>query len=324
MSKGRLFVLTGPTATGKSELGVRLAKTLDGEIVSADSMQIYKHMDIGTAKPTEAEMQGISHHMLDIVMPNEDYSVARYVRDATACIEDILSRGRAVIIVGGTGLYIDALLKGHGFEKRGCSEIRDKLEKRYDLISADEMLKELGKFDPKSASMLSPADKKRVVRAFEVYEVTGKTISEHNERTAALPPRYTAKKYVLNYANRSDLYDSTDKRVDNMISSGLEREVSALLEMGVSGKSTAMQAIGYRQMLPVILGRCTIDFAIDEIKKETRRYAKRQLTWLRRDGSATWIQWVDKPDYDMAIDIITDSCNLTLLSAERSIFVEAK
>ena len=287
----KVIVITGPTATGKSAIGALLAKSINGEVVSADSMQVYKYMDIGTAKPTLEERLGVAHHMLDIAPPWEDYSVARYVVEAAICVDDILRHGKLPILVGGTGLYIDSLLSGREFSARGDDALRRELEAEYDDIGGDAMLLRLREFDPGSASKLNANDKKRIVRAFECYRTTGKTISQHDFETKSLPPRYNAKKYALVFSDRAELYSRIDRRVDTMLDMGLLSEVQGLLDMGVPRDCTAMQAIGYKEIIEVVTGKCDLDCAVDKIKMESRRYAKRQLTWLRRDAGVEWLEW---------------------------------
>ena len=294
MNKPKVIVITGPTATGKSALGAILAKSANGEVVSADSMQIYRHMNIGTAKPMPEERLGVPHHMIDIIPPWEDYSVARYVADASRCIDGIVRRGRVPIIVGGSGLYIDSLISGRDFSDRGDGGKRRELEADYDANGGGAMLLRLREFDPESAAKLHPNDKKRIVRAFEVYSATNKPISQHDAETKAVPPRYDAKKFALVFADRKILYARIDKRVDDMLEKGLQDEVRGLLDMGVPPGSTAMQAIGYKEMIDVVLGGCGLSFAADRIKMETRRYAKRQLTWLRRDAGVKWVNMVNE------------------------------
>ena len=313
MSNQKIIVITGPTATGKTALAAALAKKLGGEVVSADSMQVYKHMDIGTAKPAESEKMGVPHHMLDIVSPLEDYSASRYVVDATMCIDDILARGKPPIIAGGTGLYIDSLISGIEFSARGDDALRKELEEEYDWRGGMAMLWALYEIDPESAERLHAHDKKRIVRALEVYRATGKTISEHDRETKALPPRYDAVKFALTFSDRDVLYARIETRVDAMIEKGLEREFRRLLEIGVSPKSTAMQAIGYKEMLGVIRGAYSLDAAVEKIKQESRRYAKRQLTWLRRDKGANWITWESEPDIETGVGEIIKTGNGTAL-----------
>jgi tRNA dimethylallyltransferase len=304
MERPKVIVITGPTATGKTALGALLAKESNGEVVSADSMQIYKYMDIGTAKPSVEEMLGVPHHMLGIVSPCEDYSVARYISDASRCIDGIASRGKLPVIVGGTGLYIDSLLSGREFSQRGHGGQRIELEARYDDIGGEAMLRELSGFDPESAAKLYANDKKRIVRAFEVYKTSGKTIAQHDRETQALPPRYDAIKFALTFIERPVLYARIDSRVDDMLTAGLEREVRRLLEMGLHPDCTAMQAIGYKEMAGAILGNCEMAAAADMIKQRSRNYAKRQLTWLRRDETVHWISWDKSPDIELGITTI--------------------
>ena len=275
----KVLVIAGPTASGKTSLGIKLAKERNGEIVSADSMQIYRGMDIGTAKASVEERAEVPHHMIDIVNPDEDYSVARYVEDASLCCEDILRRGKLPIIVGGTGLYIDSLLSGRDFGEQDTS-LRPELNAKYDEIGGEEMLKELSSFDPERAAILKPNDKKRIVRAFEVYHLTGETITMHDEKTRLIPPRYEYDFIFLN-PERSSLYDRINARVDKMIVDGLVDEVKTLLSH-VSPSCTSMQAIGYKEIVDVLNGDKTLSSAIDEIKMSSRRYAKRQVTWFKK------------------------------------------
>lgn len=294
----KILVVTGPTATGKTALSVELAKKLGGEIVSADSMQIYRGMDIGTAKVTKAEMQNIPHHMIDIADPSEDYSVSRYVEEADAAVRGILSRGRLPIVAGGTNLYIDSLIAGIDFaEKAEDAALRESLNKQYDDIGGEAMLEHLRGFDPERAAKLHPADKRRIVRAVEIYILTGETITRHDEETKKRPKRYDAVKIALTFADRAVLYDRINARVDKMVSDGLFDEVKGLLDSGLSPESTAMQAIGYKEPAAYFRGEMSKDAAIELIKLSSRRYAKRQLTWLRRDDSIHWHEWLAEPDF---------------------------
>lgn len=285
----KILVVTGPTATGKTALSVELAKKLGGEIVSADSMQIYRGMDIGTAKVTKAEMQNIPHHMIDIADPSEDYSVSRYVEEADAAVRGILSRGRLPIVAGGTNLYIDSLIAGLDFaEKAEDAALRESLNKQYDDIGGEAMLEHLRGFDPERAAKLHPADKRRIVRAVEIYILTGETITRHDEETKKRPKRYDAVKIALTFADRAVLYDRINARVDKMVSDGLFDEVKGLLDSGLSPESTSMQAIGYKEPAAYFRGEMSKDETIELIKLSSRRYAKRQLTWLRRDTTVLW------------------------------------
>lgn len=302
----KIAVITGPTATGKTALGVLLAKELGGEIVSADSMQVYRHMDIGTAKVTKEEMQGIPHHMIDVAEPYESFSVARYVKEADACVQDILKRGLLPIIVGGTGLYIDSLVAGRDFgEDSSDTAIRRELDSKYTLLGGEKLLVELASVDPERAAKLYPSDKNRILRALEVYYATGRTITEHDEETRKVPNRYDAAVIVLSFKDRSELYERIDKRTEGMAKAGLFDEVREILASGVPEKCTAMQAIGYKEAAQAIRGEITEAEAIDTIKRESRRYAKRQLTWLRRKEGMGWILWENAPDFNFARQVST-------------------
>lgn len=298
----KIVVITGPTATGKTRLGVLLAKELGGEIVSADSMQIYRRMDIGTAKPTPEEMQGVPHHLIDVAEPSESWSAAKFVDAAAAACRDILSRGKLPIVVGGTGLYIDSLVQGRSFGAVDESgETRRELEERYDEIGGAAMLRELAQLDPERAAKLHARDKKRVVRAYEVYLLTGKTITELDAESRLKPPDFDAAYIILGWASREEMYAHIDARVDEMVGRGLFAEVEALLAEGLSPGSTAMQAIGYKEAAAALRGECSRAEAIETIKRETRRYAKRQLTWLRRREGALRIDWQGEPDFASAV-----------------------
>ena len=301
-----LIVITGPTATGKTKTGVVLAKKINGEVVSADSMQIYRRMSIGTAKPTKEEMEEVPHHMLDIAEPDEDYSVARYVEAADRAVRNILDAGRVPILVGGTGLYIDSLLSGRTFAASPCADpqLRTELDAQYMSQGGAAMLERLRAIDPERAEKLHPADRKRILRALEVYILTGKTITRHDEETQKLPPRYRACKAALSFADRAALYDRIDRRVDEMMEQGLRQEVKALLREGIPPACTAMQAIGYKEIVSALQGESSMEAAVEEVKRASRRYAKRQLTWLRRDATVRWILWEKTPDPEMAAETI--------------------
>lgn len=297
----KIAVITGPTATGKTALGIALARSLGGEIVSGDSMQLYRGMDIGTAKPTPDELAAAPHHLIDVADPSEEWSVSRYVEAADEAISGILSRGRLPIVVGGTGLYIDSLVRGVQFSERSEADelCRAELEGRYDEIGGEAMLTELGQLDPERAAKLHPADKKRIVRAMEVYLLTGETITEHDRRSREQPPKYDAAYIILDYAERADLYARIDARVDEMVSAGLFDEVERVFSRGVS--ATARQAIGYKEAAAALSGEITREEAVEDIKRESRRYAKRQLTWLRSKSDALRIRWEHGPDIVEAV-----------------------
>ena len=296
----KVIVIAGPTATGKTRLGIELALRLGGEIVSADSMQVYRGMDIGTAKATAEERALVPHHMLDVAEPWEDYSAARYVREAGACCRDILD-----LLVGGTGLYLDSLLTGRSFAPRQeDAALRERLSAEYEALGGQAMLDRLRQTDPERAARLHPADKRRIVRALEIYQLTGVTATEHDRQTRLAPPRYEALRLVLNFADRAALYRRIDSRVDAMEAAGLFEEVAGLLEGGLSPDSTAMQAIGYKEAVLALEGQISREEALALIKQNSRRYAKRQLTWFRRWEDALRIDWPEEPDFPAALERI--------------------
>ena len=285
----KIICVAGPTASGKTALAVELAKLTDGEVISCDSMQVYRRMNIGTAKPSFDEMEGIPHHMLDVAEPDEDFSVSRYCELATPILEDILARGKTAIIAGGTGLYMDALIRGNDFAPFPSTGMREKLEAQADAEGMENMLSRLRSIDPDAAARLHPADRKRIIRALEVYYETGETITAHNLKTQAIPPRFEPLWLGLDFENRQDLYDRIDRRVGIMLEQGLVEEIQGLLHSGIPEKSTAMQAIGYKEFVAALHGDMTIDQAADEVRKASRHYAKRQLTWFRRNKAMHWL-----------------------------------
>lgn len=297
----KIIVVAGPTASGKTRLGIELACALGGEIVSADSMQIYRRMDIGTAKASAAERAAVPHHMIDVAEPWENYSVARYVGEASRCCGDIISRGKIPVLVGGTGLYIDSLISGRDFAANdGDEALRERLLAEYDELGGEAMLERLRKIDPERAEKLPSGDKRRIVRAIEIYELTGMTITEHDARTRAIPPRYDAAQIILGYAERAALYNRIDRRVDEMVAEGLFKEVQGLLDSGLSDKCTAMQAIGYKEPAMALRGELSREEAVELIKLGSRRYAKRQMTWFRKTQNALRLDWDENPDFEKA------------------------
>ena len=295
----KILVIVGPTASGKTRMAVELAQRHNGEVISADSMQIYRTMDIGTAKPTQEEMGGIPHHMIDVADPEEDFSVARYVEMAARCVDDVLERGKLPIVAGGTGLYIDSLLSGRTFAPFSPdSALRGELERELAEKGGQAMLEALAQVDPEAAQRLHPNDHKRIVRALEVYRSTGKTITQHNRETQAIPPRYDALTIGLAFQDRQAMRRRIDQRVDEMVAAGLEDEVRRLLTSGISPKCTAMQAIGYKEFTQALSGEMTWQEAADVVKLRSRQYAKRQLTWFGRNPSTRWVRWDDPPEFE--------------------------
>ena len=285
-----IICIAGPTASGKTALSIALAKELDGEIVSCDSMQVYKRMDIGTAKPTAPEMENIPHHMLSVAEPWEDFSVGKYCDMATPIVDDILARGKTAIIVGGTGLYMDALIRGNAFAPCPSTGCRECLEKQAQEEGIEAVIEQLRAVDPESAARLHPSDQKRIIRAMEVYLETGKTITQHNLETQLIPPRYSPVWFALEDADRATLYERIDRRVEVMLEQGLLDEIKALLAEGVPEKCTAMQAIGYKEFVDALAGRSSIETATELVQQASRKYAKRQLTWFRRNPAIHWLR----------------------------------
>ena len=294
----RIICVVGPTASGKTKLAVQLAKLYGGEVVSCDSMQIYKHMDIGTAKPTKEEMEGVHHHLLDMVEPGEDFSAGKYVQLADSCVQDILSRGKTAVIAGGTGLYVDSLIAGRSFAPVPQTGRREALEAQLRENGGEAMLARLRSIDPEAAARLHPADEKRIIRALEVWQETGRTITEHNRETQKIPPRYAPVWLGLDFTNRADLYARIDRRVEIMLEQGLLDEIRSLLTSGVPETATSLQAIGYKEFFAYLRGESTLAEATALCQQRSRNYAKRQLTWFRRNPAMHWIFQPAQPDAD--------------------------
>ena len=284
-----IICLAGPTASGKTALAVELAKEWNGEVVSCDSMQVYRRMDIGTAKPTRDEMQGITHHMLSVAEPDEDFSVSRYCEMASPIVDDIIARGKTAIIAGGTGLYMDALIKGNNFAPCPSTGRREELEEQANREGMEILMDRLRKIDPEAAARLHLSDRKRIIRALEVYLETGETITAHNQKTQAIPPKYTPLWMGIDFAERAELYRRIDLRVDVMLQMGLLDEIRQLLAAGIPADCTAMQAIGYKEFVAALRGEGTIAEAAAQVQQSSRRYAKRQLTWFRRNKNMNWL-----------------------------------
>ena len=287
MSKPLVVIISGPTASGKTGLSIEIAKRFNGEIVSADSMQIYKSMDIATAKPTKDETAEIRHHLIDFVEANENFSVAKYKQLALSAIDDILSRGKLPIVCGGTGLYIDTLMNNTVFLDYEDSGIRERLEKRKESDGIESLYEELKKVDPDTASRLHLNDSKRIIRALEVYYLTGKTISEQNSLSHKEESPYDFLLFVLSAHNREILYKRINDRVDKMLDMGLVEEAGSFFASDIS--KTAKQAIGYKELKPYLDGEISLETAVEKLKMETRRYAKRQLTWFRNKKNVNWL-----------------------------------
>ena len=302
-----VLCVVGPTATGKTKMGVALAKRFDGEVVSVDSMQLYRGMAIGTAAPTQEEMEGIPHHMVAVADPAESWSAARYVHAADACVQDILGRGKLPVLVGGTGLYLDALIRGTDFAAGSQgTELRRQLQRRARQEGVETLLEELRRIDPAAAQKLHLRDEKRIIRALEVWYETGCTITEHDRQERQRPPKYDALYIGLDFLDRQDLRDRIDKRVDTMVEQGLLEEVETLLASGLPRDATALQAIGYKQFLAVAEGTATRQEAIEEVKLRSRQYAKRQLTWLRRNPDIFWVRWERRPNFPEGLQKATE------------------
>ncbi|MGN0371302.1 MAG: tRNA (adenosine(37)-N6)-dimethylallyltransferase MiaA [Enterocloster sp.] len=300
--KQPLIILTGPTAVGKTALSIRLAKTLDGEIISADSMQVYRHMDIGSAKVTPEEMEGVPHHLIDVLEPDQDFNVVTFQTMAKQALEDIYGRGRIPIIAGGTGFYIQALLYDIDFkENEEGSPIRRELEalaesagERAPALLHD-MLKEV---DPEAAEQIHANNVKRVIRAIEYFRQTGEKISRHNAEMRLKESPYNFLYYVIN-TDRALLYERIDRRVDLMMEQGLTDEVRRLKEMGCHRGQTSMQGLGYKEILDYLNGSCSLEEAVYVLKRDTRHFAKRQLTWFKRERDVTWL---NLPEFDFDTD----------------------
>ena len=303
----RVLCVVGPTASGKTKMAVALARRFGGEVVSVDSMQIYRGMPIGTAAPPAEEMEGVPHHMIAVADPAEQWSAARFCQAADACIQDILSRGKLPVLAGGTGLYLDALIRGDDFAPGSQGgEVRLRLQRELREQGPEALLERLRTVDPETAGRLHLRDEKRILRALEIYEQTGEPMSLRDRRGRQRPDRYEAVYIGLSFRDREDLRRRIDRRVDDMVRQGLLQEVQDLLDSGLPRDATALQAIGYKQFLAVADGAATTDQAVEEVKLRSRQYAKRQLTWLRRNPDIHWILWDREPDFPAALQNATD------------------
>ena len=292
--KKPLIILTGPTAVGKTKLSIELAKEVNGEIISADSMQVYKHMDIGSAKIKKEEMCGVPHHLIDVLEPDEEFHVVRFQEMAKQAMEEIYAKGKVPILAGGTGFYIQAVVKDIDFSKETeKSPVREELEKLAEEKGCAYLHERLQQVDPKSAEKIHANNVKRVIRALEYFELTGKPISLHNEEEAAKESPYNVAYFVLNDV-RERLYERIDARVDAMLQEGLVEEVSGLAKKGYTKDMVSMQGLGYKEILSYLDGSYTLDEAVYILKRDTRHFAKRQLTWFKREKD---VIWVNKQDF---------------------------
>lgn len=295
-----VYVIGGPTASGKSKLAVELAKKVNGEIISADSMQIYKEMNIGTAKVNKEEMQGVQHYLVDFVSPDERYSVSNFKKDAEKSIEEILEKGKTPIVVGGTGLYIDSLIYGIEFQNEEVDlEYREKLNKIADEKGLESLYKKAQEIDPEAMKKISINDRKRIIRVLEIYHKTGKTKTEQELQSRKNEVKYEYKVFAITM-DREKLYERIEKRIDFMIEQGLIEEVKQILEK-YHTFPTAMQGLGYKEVVEYLEGSCTKEEMIEKIKKETRHYAKRQLTWFRKNKETIWLDGEKSTDENVSI-----------------------
>lgn len=310
MEKKPLIVLTGPTAVGKTALSIKLAKALGGEIISADSMQVYKHMDIGSAKIMPEEMEGVPHYLVDVLEPSEEFHIAKFQEMAKAAMTEIYGRGHIPIIVGGTGFYIQSITRDIDFtENDGDMTYRHELEAFAKVHGGEELHKRLQEVDPKAAMEIHANNIKRVIRALEYYHQTGQPISKHNEEQKQKESPYNLHFFVLNDI-RSRLYERIEKRIDLMMEAGLIEEVKKLKEMGYTRDMVSMQGLGYKEILAYLDGDCTLEEAIYILKRDTRHFAKRQLTWFKREQDVIWI---DKNEFDYddekILKYMVEKCN---------------
>mgnify|MGYP000851928891 CR=1 FL=1 len=302
-----LIILAGPTAVGKTELSIKLAKAVNGEIISCDSMQVYKYMDIGTAKISPQEMEGVPHYMIDFLEPDEEFNVVKFQQYTIKYIQQIYNNNRIPILVGGTGFYIQAVLYDIDFtENETDSSYREELEQLAKEEGGHILHDMLQKVDPESAKAIHPNNVKRVIRALEYAKLTGSKISDHNKEQKDKTSPYQFCYFVLN-RDRKYLYENINKRVDIMVNKGLVEEVKSLLDKGYSKDLVSMQGLGYKEIIPYLEGKCSLEQAIEILKRDTRHFAKRQITWFKREKDAIWM---DKDNYKSEEDILADMLNI--------------
>ena len=303
IDKKPLVILTGPTAVGKTALSIKLAKAINGEMISADSMQVYHYMDIGTAKIIPQEMEGIPHHLIDVLDPKEDFNVFTFQKMAKKAIAEIYAKGKLPILVGGTGFYIQSLLYDISFEETEVSAYRTELTAEYEKYGAHALHEKLKDIDPISYEEIHENNVKRVIRALEFYHDTGYPISQHNTEQREKESPYNFEYFVLN-DDRAIIYERIEKRIDLMIEQGLTQEVEKLLDYGCTPDMVSMQGLGYKEIIPYLKGECSLEDAIYILKRDTRHFAKRQLTWFRREKTVTWVNRNQFEDEDKMLDFM--------------------
>jgi len=316
MTKNKLIILAGPTASGKTSVSIDLAKRLGGEIISADSMQVYKYMDVGTAKISVEEMQGVKHHLIDVLDPKEDFNIVKFQNMVKCSIEEIVKNGHIPILVGGTGFYIQSVIYDIDFNNEDDnSSVRKKLEEEYDILGADFMHEKLKKIDIVSAKNIHKNNKKRIIRAIEYFLINNEPISSHNEVQREKKSPYDYRFFVLN-PPRDILYERINKRVDIMLENGLVDEVKKLREMGLSTANISMQGIGYKEIIEYLDGEVSLETAIENIKQNTRHMAKRQVTWFKREKDVIYVDPFSFESNDKIVDYMIEKINMERIDNE--------
>ena len=316
MTKNKLIILAGPTASGKTSVSIDLAKKLGGEIISADSMQVYKYMDVGTAKISVEEMQGVKHHLIDVLDPKEDFNIVKFQNMVKCSIEEIVKNGHIPILVGGTGFYIQSVIYDIDFNNEDDnSSVRKKLEEEYDAFGADFMHEKLKKIDIVSAQTIHKNNKKRIIRAIEYFLINNEPISSHNEVQREKKSPYDYRFFVLN-PPRDILYERINKRVDIMVENGLVDEVKKLREMGLSTANISMQGIGYKEIIEYLDGLVSLETAIENIKQNTRHMAKRQVTWFKREKDVIYVDPFSFESNDKIVDYMIEKINTERIDNE--------